>query len=246
MLVEGKIAVVTGAAQGIGKAIALCLAREGADVIISDISKEKAQEVASEVESLGRRSLSVTVDVTDDEEIGRAVTKSLDKFNRIDILVNNAGITNDALIVRMKHSEWGDVINTNLTGAFNWMKACVKPMMKQKSGRIVNISSVIGLVGNAGQANYAASKAGILGLTKSAAKELAPWHINVNAVAPGFIATRMTEKLPEQVKKKMLSNIPAGRWGEPEEVARAVLFLVSEMSSYITGQVINVDGGMVT
>ena len=245
MLVEGKIAVVTGAAQGIGKAIALCLAREGADVIISDIDKEKAQEVASEVESLGRRSLPVTVDVTDDEEIGKAVTKSLDKFNRMDILVNNAGMTSDALIVRMKHSEWGDVINTNLTGAFNWMKACVKPMMKQRSGRIVNISSVIGLVGNAGQANYAASKAGILGLTKSAAKELAPWHINVNAVAPGFIATRMTEKLPEQVKKKMLSNIPAGRWGEPEEVARAVLFLVSEMSSYITGQVINVDGGMV-
>ncbi len=245
MLVEGKIAVVTGAAQGIGKAIALCLAREGADVIISDIDKEKAQEVASEVESLGRRSLPVTVDVTDDEEIGKAVTKSLDKFNRMDILVNNAGMTSDALIVRMKHSEWEDVINTNLTGAFNWMKACVKPMMKQRSGRIVNISSVIGLVGNAGQANYAASKAGILGLTKSAAKELAPWHINVNAVAPGFIATRMTEKLPEQVKKKMLSNIPAGRWGEPEEVARAVLFLVSEMSSYITGQVINVDGGMV-
>ena len=245
MLVEGKIAVVTGAAQGIGKAIALCLAREGADVIISDISKEKAQEVASEVESLGRRSLSVTVDVTDDEEIGRAVTKSLDKFNRIDILVNNAGITKDALLVRMKHSDWEDVINTNLTGVFNWMKACAKPMMKQKSGRIVNVSSIIGLVGNTGQGNYAASKAGILGLTKSAARELALWHINVNAVAPGFIATQMTEKLPEEIKKKMLSSIPIGRWGKPEEVARAVLFLVSEMSSYITGQVMNVDGGMV-
>ena len=245
MLLEGKIAIVTGAAQGIGKAIALCFAREGADVIISDINKEKAEEVAGEIESLGRRSLSLAVDVTDDEEIGKAVTKSLDKFNRIDILVNNAGITKDALLVRMKRSDWEDVINTNLTGVFNWMKACAKPMMKQKSGRIVNISSIIGLVGNTGQGNYAASKAGILGLTKSAARELAPWHINVNAVAPGFIATQMTEKLPEEIKKKMLSSIPIGRWGKPEEVARAVLFLVSEMSSYITGQVINVDGGMV-
>jgi len=245
MLIEGKIAIVTGAAQGIGKAIALCFAREGADVIISDINKEKAEEVAGEVESLGRRSLSLAVDVTDDEGIGKAVTKSLDKFNRIDILVNNAGITKDALLVRMKHSDWEDVINTNLTGVFNWMKACAKPMMKQKCGRIVNISSIIGLVGNTGQGNYAASKAGILGLTKSAARELAPWHINVNAVAPGFIATQMTEKLPEEIKKKMLSSIPVGRWGKPEEVARAVLFLVSEMSSYITGQVINVDGGMV-
>ncbi len=245
MLVEGKIALVTGAAQGIGRAIALCLAGEGADVIISDVNEEKAREVAAEVESLGRRSLSVIVDVTDDEEIGKAVTKSLDKFNRIDILVNNAGITKDAILVRMKRSQWDDVISTNLTGVFNWMKACAKPMMKEKSGRIVNISSIIGLVGNTGQANYAASKAGILGLTKSAAKELAPWHINVNAVAPGFIATQMTEKLPEEIKKKMLSNIPLCRWGEPEEVARVVLFLVSEMSSYITGQVISVDGGMV-
>lgn len=245
MLLEGKIAIVTGAAQGIGKAIALCFAREGADVIISDISKEKAEEVVGEIESLGRRSFSLAVDVTDDEEIGKAATKSLDKFNRIDILVNNAGITKDALLVRMKRSDWDDVINTNLTGVFNWMKACAKPMMKQKSGRIVNISSIIGLVGNTGQGNYAASKAGILGLTKSAARELAPWHINVNAVAPGFIATQMTEKLPEEIKKKMLSSIPIGRWGEPEEVARAVLFLVSGMSSYITGQVMNVDGGMV-
>ena len=245
MLLEGKIAIVTGAAQGIGKAIALCFAREGADVIISDINKEKAEEVAGEIESLGRRSLSLAVDVTDDEEIGKAVTKSLDKFNRIDILVNNAGITKDALLVRMKHSDWEDVINTNLTGVFNWMKACAKPMMKQKCGRIVNISSIIGLVGNAGQGNYAASKAGILGLTKAAARELAPWHINVNALAPGFIATQMTEKLPEEIKKKMLSSVPIGRWGKPEEVARAVLFLVCEMASYITGQVMNVDGGMV-
>ena len=245
MLIEDKVAIVTGAAQGIGRAIALCLAGEGADVIIPDVNGGKAQEVANEVESLGRRSLSVTVDVTDDEGIGRAVTKSLDKFGRIDILVNNAGITRDALLVRMKRSQWEDVINVNLTGVFNWIKACAKPMMKQKSGRIVNISSIIALVGNAGQANYAASKGGILGLTKSAAKELAPRHINVNAVAPGFIATQMTEGLGEDVKKKMLSGIPLGRWGEPGEVARVVLFLVSEASSYITGQVINVDGGMV-
>ena len=245
MLLEHKVAVVTGAAQGIGKAIALCLGRDGADIIISDIDKEKACETASEIESLGRKSLALTVDVTNVDEIVSAVTNCLDKFNRIDILVNNAGITRDALIVRMKESDWNAVLSTNLTGTFNWMKAVAKPMMKQKSGRIVNIASIIGVVGNPGQANYAASKAGIIGLMKSAAKELSGWNINVNAIAPGFIATQMTERLPESTKEKMLSSIPLSRFGEPEEVARAVLFLVSELSLYVTGQVINVDGGMV-
>ena len=245
MLLEGKVAVVTGSAQGIGRAVALCLAREGADIAVSDVNAEKIKEVACEIESAGRRSLELVVDVRDGEEVERALNFCLDKFSHIDILVNNAGITKDALILRMKLSEWEDVIRVNLTGAFNWTKACAKPMMKHKSGRIVNIASVIGLVGNAGQANYAASKAGILGLTKSAAKELAPRGINVNAIAPGFIATQMTERLSEDVRNKMLLEIPLGRWGEPEEVAKTVLFLVSDLAGYITGQVINVDGGMV-
>jgi len=245
MELEGKVAIVTGSAQGIGKAIALCLAGKGVDVIVSDVDGEKAQEAAAEIESLGRKSFPVTVDVTNEAEVGKALNFCLDKFSRIDILVNNAGITKDALLVRMKESDWESVIRVNLTGVFNWTKACARPMMKQKSGRIVNIASVIGLVGNAGQTNYAASKAGVLGLTKSVARELAPRGINVNAVAPGFIETRMTERLPEETRRAMLSNIPLGRWGKPEEVAKAVLFLVSDLSAYITGQVINVDGGMV-
>lgn len=245
MLVEGKVALVTGSAQGIGKIIALCLAREGADVIVSDINESKLKEVASELEALGRKSLALAADVTDSGQVEDQLNYCLDKFKRIDILVNNAGITRDALLVRMKESDWEQVLSTNLTGAFNWTKAVAKCMMKQKGGRIVNIASIIGLVGNPGQANYAASKAGIIGFTKSIARELAGWHIQVNAVAPGFIATQMTERLPDKIKEKMLSTIPMGRWGEPEDVARAVLFLVSDLSSYITGQVVNVDGGMV-
>ncbi len=245
MLLKNKIALVTGAAQGIGKAIALCFAEEGADVIISDINESKVKETAREVEALGRKSLALTCDVTDFEEIEKGLKLCLDKFERLDILVNNAGITRDALLVRMKNSDWEQVLNINLTGTFNWTKSAAKRMMKQKDGCIVNIASVIGLVGNPGQANYAASKAGILGLTRSVARELAPWHIRVNAVAPGFIATQMTEKLPEEAKSKMLAAIPLNRWGKPEEVANAVLFLVSDLSSYVTGQVINTDGGMV-
>lgn len=245
MLVENKIALVTGAAQGIGKSIALCLAGNGANVIVSDINENALKETEEKIESMGRRSMALTVSVTNPGEIEEGLKLCLDKFNCIDILINNAGITRDALIVRMKQSDWEQVISTNLTGTFNWTKAVVKCMMKQKGGCIVNIASIIGLTGNAGQANYSASKAGILGLTKSSARELAPWNIRVNAVAPGFIATRMTEKLPDKIKDQMLSNIPLKKFGEPEEIARAVLFLVSEMSSYITGQVLNIDGGMV-
>ena len=245
MLVENKSALVTGAARGIGKSIALCLAENGANVIVSDINENALKETAEKIESMGRKSMALAVSVTNPGEIEEGLKLCLDKFNRIDILINNAGITRDALIVRMKQSDWEQVISTNLTGTFNWTKAVVKCMIKQKGGCIVNIASIIGLTGNAGQANYSASKAGILGLTKSSARELAPWNIRVNAVAPGFIATQMTEKLPDKIKEQMLSNIPLKKLGEPDEVAKTVLFLVSEMSSYITGQVLNVDGGMV-
>lgn len=245
MLVQNKIALITGAAQGIGKSIAIRLAENGANVIVSDINENALKETAEKIESMGRKSMALAVSVTNPGEIEEGLKLCLDKFNRIDILINNAGITRDALIVRMKQSDWEQVISTNLTGSFNWTKAVVKCMMKQKSGCIVNIASIIGLIGNAGQANYSASKAGILGLTKSSARELAPWNIRVNAVAPGFIATQMTEKLTDKIKEQMLSNIPLKKLGGPEEVANAVLFLVSEMSSYITGQVLNVDGGMV-
>ena len=245
MLVKNKIAVITGAAQGIGKSIALSLAGNGADVIVSDINESALKETAEKIESMGRRSMALNANVTNPKEIKEGLKLCLDKFNRIDILVNNAGITRDSLIVRMKQSDWEQVLSTNLTGGFNWTKAVVKCMIKQKGGCIVNITSIIGLIGNTGQANYSASKAGILGLTKSSARELAPWNIRVNAVAPGFIATQMTEKLPDKIKEQMLSSIPLKKLGEPDEVAKAVLFLVSDMSSYITGQVLNVDGGMV-
>ena len=245
MLVENKIAVITGAAQGIGKSIALCLAGNGADIIVSDINESALKGTAEKIESMGRKALALNANVTNPREIEEGLKLCLDKFNRIDILVNNAGITRDGLIVRMKQSDWEQVLSTNLTGAFNWTKAVVKCMIKQKGGCIVNIASIIGLIGNTGQANYSASKAGILGLMKSSARELAPWNIRVNAVAPGFIATQMTEKLPDKIKEQMLSSIPLKKFGEPDEVAKAVLFLVSDMSSYITGQVLNIDGGMV-
>ena len=245
MLIEGKVAVITGGARGIGREIGLVLAKEGADIVICDINMELAAKTQQEIESFGRRSLSVLTDVTNFSHAEETVNKTLDKFQKIDILINNAGITRDGLLIRMKEEDWDMVLSVNLKGTFNFTKAVSKVMIKQHSGRIVNIASIIGIIGNAGQANYAASKAGIIGLTKSAAKELAGRGINVNAIAPGFIDTEMTAKLPEDVRQKMLAQIPRGRFGQPLDVAKAVLFLVSDFSDYITGQVIPVDGGMV-
>ncbi len=230
-MLEGKVALITGGARGIGKAAALALAAEGADIIIADINAEEAGQACGEVEKTGRRAASLIADVNDAPALGEKIKYCLDNFGRIDILVNNAGITRDALLMRMKESDWKAVIETNLTGVFNWTRALSRIMMKQKHGRIINMASVIGITGNAGQANYSASKAGLIGLTKSAARELAPWNITVNAVAPGFIATRMTENLPEDVRKKILEGVPLRRWGSPGEVASVVLFLASDMAS---------------
>ena len=244
-ILEGKVSIVTGAGQGIGREIALALAREGSHIVLADINYKMAETTAKEVEALAVKAMPYEVNVTNGDKVKEMADKVLDNFGKIDILINNAGITRDNLILRLKDEEWDEVLAINLKGAFNCIKAVGKVMLKAHQGRIVNISSIIGLMGNAGQANYAASKAGLIGLTKSAARELASRGINVNAVAPGYILTAMTEKLPGEVKKGILSRIPLGKFGHPGEVAKAVLFLVSEGSDYITGQVINVDGGMV-
>jgi len=240
---EGKVVLVTGAAQGIGREIALSFAREKAKVVLFDLQEEKLASVQKELSSYSEI-VYFAVDVTDLPKVEEAVNKIIDKFSRIDILVNNAGITRDNLILRLKEEDWDKVIAINLKGVFNCSKAVARFMLKQRAGKIVNISSVIGIMGNAGQTNYGASKAGIIGFTKSLAKELGPRGICVNAVAPGYIRTAMTDKLPEEVKKKMLAMIPLGRFGKPEDIAAAVLFLASEASSYITGKVLTVDGGM--
>ena len=237
--------MVTGGGAGIGKAISLALAKEGADIAITDVNLETAQQTAKEIEELSRRIYVAQADVSDSGAIESFVNAVVEKFGRIDILVNNAGITRDTLLIRMKDADWDAVLKINLTGTFNCTRAVSKIMLKQRSGRIVNMASVIGLMGNVGQANYAASKAGVIALTKSAAKELASRGILVNAIAPGFILTRMTEVLSEQVKAEMLKIIPLSRFGKPEDIANTVLFLVSDSASYITGQVIQVDGGMV-
>lgn len=245
MLLENKVAIVTGSGQGIGRQIALTLAGQGADIAVCDINKEGADSVVKEIQALGRNAVSYKVDVSDIKSVEETVQKVLDTLKKIDILVNNAGITRDALLVRMKDEDWDLVLKINLTGTFNFTKAVAKHMMRQRCGKIVNIASVIGLIGNVGQTNYAASKAGIIGLTKSCARELAPRGITVNAIAPGFIATQMTERLSEDIKQKMLENIPLGKFGTPEDVANTALFLAGPQSDYITGQVINVCGGMV-
>ncbi len=244
MELEGQIALVTGGGQGIGRAISLALAKDGADVIIFELNSEKTEEVSKDIYSLGRKTLSVTVDVSNAEEVEDGFRKAIESFGRIDILVNNAGITKDALIVRMKDEDWDKVLEVNLKGAFLCTRSAVKTMSKQRYGRIINISSVVAFMGNPGQVNYVASKAGILGLTKTVAKEYATRGITVNAIAPGFIQTAMTDALPEQVKETMLKEIPLGKFGSPDDVARAVRFLALKDSGYITGQVIHVNGGM--
>ncbi len=242
---DGKNAIVTGSARGIGKAIAMKLAQEGANVVIVDVNLDAAQETAKEIGGLGRKSFALKVDVTQYAEVETMINKTRDDWGSVDILVNNAGITKDGLIMRMTPEDFDLVININLKGVFNGIKAAFPVMMRQKSGKIVNIASIIGLIGNAGQANYAASKGGVIALTKTAAKELASRGVTVNAVAPGYIQTPMTDKLPEDVKKAMLELIPLKRMGQPEDVAKVALFLSSSDSDYVTGQVVTVDGGMV-
>ena len=243
---SGKAALVTGASRGIGKAIALELARQGADVAVNYAgSADRAAEVVKEIESLGGKAIAIQGDVADSKRVTEMVQETIQTFGRLDILVNNAGITRDTLLMRMKEEDWDAVINTNLKGVFLSTKAVTRQMMKQRSGRIINIASVVGLAGNAGQANYVAAKAGVIGLTKTTARELAPRGITVNAVAPGFIETDMTGALPEGVAGDMLGQIPLGRFGAPEDVAKLVGFLASDDASYMTGQTLNVDGGMV-
>lgn len=242
---QNKVAIVTGASRGIGRAIALALAESGADVVVNYAGSEQAaQEVAQEIEKIGRKALVIQADVANSEQVNQMVQQTLDTFGKVDILVNNAGITRDNLLMRMKDEEWDQVVGTNLKGVYNCIKAVTRPMMKQRSGRIINISSVVASLGNAGQANYVAAKAGVLGLTKSVAREMASRGITVNAVAPGFIETDMTAKLSEDIQAGLLNQIPLQRLGKPEDIAHMVRFIASDQAGYITGQTFHVDGGM--
>jgi len=242
---DGKKALVTGASRGIGRAIAIALAEAGADVAVNYSGSESAAaETAAAVEALGRRAMLVKADVGKSDAFEGMVKDVIDAFGGIDILVNNAGITRDNLIMRMKEEEFDQVIETNLKGVFNGIKAVTRPMMKQRSGRIINISSVVGALGNPGQANYVAAKAGVIGLTKASARELASRGITVNCVAPGFIETDMTDKLPADMREQLSGQIPLARLGQPEDIAAAVRYLASDAAAYMTGQTLHVDGGM--
>ena len=246
MSLQGKVAVVTGGSRGIGKAVSLLLAANGADVAVNYAGNQKAaEEVCSAISAMNRKAFSYKADVSDSVEVKEMFDSILKDFGRVDILVNNAGITRDNLLAFMKEDEWNAVVNANLTGMFNCTKAIVKMMMKQRSGRIINMTSVVGVNGNAGQANYAAAKGGVIAFTKSVAKELASRNITANAIAPGFIDTDMTAELSEKVKEEMLKNIPLRTLGQADDVARAVLFFASDNAKYITGQTLHVDGGMV-
>lgn len=242
----GKTAIITGASRGIGAEIARRFAADGAKVVVNySGSQEKAEAVVAEIQANGGEAIAVKANVSDAESVKAMVDETMKAFGSVDILVNNAGITRDNLMMRMKDDEWDDVINTNLKGVFVCTKAVTRQMMKQRAGRIINIASIVGVMGNAGQANYVASKAGVIGLTKTTARELASRGITANAVAPGFITTDMTDQLTDEVQKAMLGQIPLGRFGAPEDVAKAALFLASDDASYMTGQTLHLDGGMV-
>lgn len=244
MSLQGKTAIVTGAAQGIGRAIAECLAQAGADIAVADLDPGRSVETVASVEKLGRKALNIKVNVADANETKAMVEQVLKVWGKVDILVNNAGITRDGLLLRMKEEDWNLVLQINLNGTFNCTKAVLQTMTKQRYGRIVNIASIVGVIGNAGQANYSASKAAVIGFTKTVGREYASRNVTVNAVAPGFIDTAMTHGLPADVKDTLLKQIPLGRLGTPADIAAAVRFLVSEDAAYITGHVLHVNGGM--
>src|SRR5690625_904768 len=245
-MLTGQVAIVTGASRGLGRAIALELAEKGADIVVNYAgSKQRAEEVVEEIKSLGRRSFAVQADVSSEEDVKNMVKKTIDEFGQLDILVNNAGITKDNLLMRMKEDEFDQVININLKGVFLCTKAVTRQMMRQRRGKIINVASIVGVRGNPGQANYVAAKAGVIGLTKTTAQELASRNILVNAVAPGFITTDMTDALTEEQRKSILEKVPLGKLGKPEDVANVVRFLASSDADYITGQTIHIDGGMV-
>jgi 3-oxoacyl-[acyl-carrier protein] reductase len=241
---KGKVAVITGASRGIGKSIALALAAQGATIVAMDMDQAATDAVVAELQAAGTKALAVVGNVTVAADVERMIDAAMEAFGRVDILVNNAGITRDGLIMRMKDEEWDAVLNVNLKGAFVCTRAAFKVMSKQRYGRIINIASVVGQMGNAGQANYCASKAGLIGLTKSNAREMAKRNVTVNAVAPGFIATAMTDALPEKVREELAAQIPLERLGSADDIANAVTFLASEASAYITGHVLSVNGGM--
>ncbi|WP_042356274.1 3-oxoacyl-[acyl-carrier-protein] reductase [Bacillus rubiinfantis] len=246
MSLAGKTALVTGASRGIGREIALEFARQGANVVVNFAGSEaKANEVVDEIKALGMDAFAIKCNVADAAEVTEMVKAAINHFGSLDILINNAGITRDNLLMRMKEEEWDDVISINLKGVFLVTKAVTRQMMKQRKGRIINIASIVGVSGNPGQANYVAAKAGVIGLTKTTAKELASRNITVNAIAPGFITTDMTDKLPEDIKAEMLKQIPLARLGEPKDVAKAAAFLASDDAAYITGQTVHIDGGMI-